>query len=57
VTAITGPDAGHEVEVFKRMPVRFSISSEITRAAVLSAGGSDPGRTTIVALLRSTASV
>ena len=53
VIAMTGPAAGQAVETGRRMPQRLAISSTSTVAAVRSALGRSPGRTTMVARRRS----
>jgi len=52
VMAMTGLPIGQRVVVWTRMPVRFSSSSRRTVAAVRSALGNDPGRTSTTASLR-----
>ena len=53
VIAITGPFAGQSAEMRRRSPLRLAISSTSIAAAVRSALGNSPGRTTTVARRRS----
>jgi len=52
-SAITGPCCGQRESFSSLIALRFSISSTSTVAAVLSAAGNSPGRTTTTAFVRS----